>query len=170
MMDKISGNDMKNKTISMVNIVFNMLLEKGFKIGFCESCTGGLISGTFSRIPGASQVLDRSIVTYSNKAKVEEVQVSNESLNKFGAVSKEVALEMAKGMLLHGNLDLALSVTGIAGPATKHDTKPVGLVYICIITKEKYNIIELNLTGNRETIQNKTISRAFVEIRNFLLE
>lgn len=170
MMDKTSGKNMKNKIIEIETIVFNMLLEKGFKIGFCESCTGGLISGAFSRIPGASQVLDRSIVTYSNESKMEEVQVSSNSLNKFGAVSKEVALEMAKGMLLHGNLDLALSVTGIAGPATKYDSKPVGLIYICIITKERHNIIKLNLKGNRETIQNQTVQRAFVEIRNFLLE
>lgn len=170
MMDKTSGNNMKNNTISIATVVFNMLLQKEFKIGFCESCTGGLISGTFSRIPGASQVLDRSIVTYSNEAKMEEVQVSKESLNEFGAVSKEVALEMAKGMLLHGNLDLALSVTGIAGPKTKYDTKPVGLVYICIITKERYNIVELNLSGSRESIQNQTINKAFIEIRNFLLE
>lgn len=170
MTDKTNGKNMKNNTIPIEIEVFNMLLDRGFKIGFCESCTGGLISGTFSRIPGASQVLDRAIVTYSNESKVEEVQVSNQILNEFGAVSKEVALEMAKGMLLHGKLDLALSVTGIAGPATKHDTKPVGLVYICIITKKKYDIIELNLTGNRETIQNKTINRAFVEIRKFLLE
>ena len=170
MMDKISGNNMKNKTISIETIVFNMLLERKFKIGFCESCTGGLISGTFSRIPGASQVLDRSIVTYSNESKIEEVQVSIESLREFGAVSKEVALEMAQGMLLHGNLDLALSVTGIAGPETEYDIKPVGLVYICIATKKKYKIIELNLTGDRETIQNKTVNRAFIEIQNFLIE
>ena len=170
MMDKIGGSNMDNGTMLMENIVFNMLLERNFKIGFCESCTGGLISGTFSRIPGASQVLDRSIVTYSNKSKVEEVQVSIDSLNKYGAVSKEVALEMAKGMLLHGNLDIALSVTGIAGPPTKYDSKPVGLVYICIVTKEKHNIIKLNLTGNRQTIQDETVNRAFIEIRNFLLQ
>ena len=169
-MDKTSGNNMKNKIHSIENIVFNMLLQREIKIGFCESCTGGLISGTFSRIPGASQVLDRSIVTYSNESKMEEVQVSIKSLNKYGAVSKEVALEMAKGMLLHGNLDLVLSVTGVAGPATEYDIKPVGLVYICIATKTKHKIIELNLTGNRETIQNKTINKAFIEIQKFLLE
>lgn len=170
MMVKISGSTMKDKRISIENIVFNILLEKKLKIGFCESCTGGLISGTFSRIAGASQVLDRSIVTYSNESKMEEVQVSGESLNEFGAVSKEVALEMAKGMLLHGNLDLTLSVTGIAGPATEYDLKPVGLVYICIATKVKHRIIELNLVGDRETIQNKTINRAFIEMEKFLLE
>ena len=168
MMGKIGGSNMINEEI--MNEVFNILLERKYKLGFCESCTGGLISGSFSRIPGASKVLDRSIVTYSNESKIEEVQVNKETLNKYGAVSEEVALEMAKGMMAHGNLDLVLSVTGIAGPATKFDTKPVGLVYICIITKDKYNIIKLNLTGDREMIQNKTINRAFIEIRNFLLE
>lgn len=150
-------------------IVFEMLKENNFKIGFCESCTGGLISGKFSRIPGASQVLDRSIVTYSNKAKVEEVQVNIETLNKFGAVSKEVALEMATGMLSHGDLDIALSITGIAGPSSDSSEKPVGLVYICVATKKSFNITELNLNGDRESIQDKATIRAFLEIKNYLL-
>ena len=170
MMAKICGNNMKNNQTPIETMVYDILLQKRFKIGFCESCTGGLISGTFSRIPGASQVLDRSIVTYSNEAKIEEVKVSVDSLKRFGAVSREVALEMAQGMILHGNLDLVLSVTGIAGPQTEYDIKPVGLIYICIVTKLRHKIIELNLEGDRETIQNKTINKAFIEMYNFLLE
>ena len=166
----ISGNNMENKTIEIANIVFKILLEKKFTIGFCESCTGGLISGTFSRIPGASLVLDRSIVTYSNNSKIEEVNVKSETLEKYGAVSEEVALEMAQGMLSHGDLNIALSVTGIAGPPSKHDTKPVGLVYVCIITKDKHKIIKLNLLGDRIEIQNQVVQQAFAEIRNFLME
>lgn len=150
-------------------VVFQMLKKNNYKIGFCESCTGGLISGKFSRIAGVSEVLDRSIVTYSNKSKIEEVKVKPETLKEFGAVSREVALEMANGMLEHGDLDIALSVTGIAGPGSETDTKPVGLVYICIATKNSSKIVELNLTGSRNAIQDKATTRAFLELRNYLL-
>lgn len=155
--------------IPIEEIVFQKLKKNNYKIGFCESCTGGLISGKFSRIPGVSQVLDRSIVTYSNDAKIQEVGVNPKTLEEFGAVSKEVALEMAKGMLEHGDLDIALSITGIAGPAAESDVKPVGLIYICVATKDSFNISKLNLTGSRSAIQNRAVNRAFIEIRNYLL-
>ncbi|AFS78551.1 competence damage-inducible protein A [Gottschalkia acidurici 9a] len=79
--------------------VFKLLNEKNFKIGFCESCTGGLVSSRLTKISGASNVLDRSIITYSNRAKIEEVGVKKETLDLFGAVSEETSIEMAKGLL-----------------------------------------------------------------------
>lgn len=150
-------------------VVFNLLKEKNYKIGFCESCTGGLISSRFSHIPGGSQVFDRSIVTYSNDAKMEEVGVSLSTLENYGAVSKETAMEMANGLLTRKNLDISLAVTGIAGPDGGTEEKPVGLVYLCISTKERSLPIKCNFNGNRESIQNKTATRAFFELRNFLL-
>ncbi len=150
-------------------IVFNLLKEINYKIGFCESCTGGLISSRFSRIPGVSQVFDRSIVTYSNNAKMEELGVNSNTLEKYGAVSEETAIEMANGLLNRDNLDLSLSVTGIAGPDGGTEEKPIGLVYLCISTKDKSIPIKCNFNGNRESIQNKTATRAFFELRKFLL-
>ncbi len=150
-------------------VVFNLLKEKNYKIGFCESCTGGLISSRFSHIPGVSQVFDRSIVTYSNNAKMEEVGVNPRTLENYGAVSKETAMEMANGLLTRKNLDISLAVTGIAGPDGGTEEKPVGLVYLCISTKERSLPIKCNFNGNRESIQNKTATRAFFELRNFLL-
>lgn len=150
-------------------IVFNLLKEINYKIGFCESCTGGLISSRFSRIPGVSQVFDRSIVTYSNNAKMEELGVNSNTLEKYGAVSEETAIEMANGLLNRDNLDLSLSVTGIAGPDGGTEEKPIGLVYLCISTKDKSMPIKCNFNGNRESIQNKTATRAFFELRKFLL-
>lgn len=163
--DYIYGFD--NIPIEMV--VFNLLKEKNYKIGFCESCTGGLISSRLSHIPGVSQVFDRSIVTYSNDAKMEEVGVSPNTLKNYGAVSKETAIEMANGLLTRKNLDISLAVTGIAGPDGGTEEKPVGLVYLCISTKERSLPIKCNFNGNRESIQNKTATRAFFELRNFLL-
>lgn len=150
-------------------VVFEMLKEKNYKIGFCESCTGGLISSRFSRIPGVSQVFDRSIITYSNNAKMEEVGVKSSTLENYTAVSEETAIEMAKGLLTRNSLSLALSVTGIAGPDGGTEEKPVGLVYLCIATKDTIIPIKCNFNGNRESIQNKVATRAFFELRNFLL-
>lgn len=156
--------------IPIEKIVFDMLKEKKYKVGFCESCTGGLISGKLSRIPGASKVFDRSIITYSNQAKIEEVNVSPKTLEEFGPVSEEVALEMAYGMLDHGNLDLAVSVTGLAGPSTESDIHTPGLVYVCIATKNNFKMIQLQLTGDRKHIQNKAVTQVFAEMRKFLLD
>lgn len=150
------------------NIAYELLKKLNYKIGFCESCTGGLLSGKFSRIPGVSQVFDRSIITYSNKAKVEEVKVSDNKLDQFGAVSKETALSMAIGLLNKTNLDLVISTTGYAGPKTNNDKSPVGLVYICIADRNKNKIIKCNFNGNRNSIQDKAVSKCFYELIKFL--
>jgi nicotinamide-nucleotide amidase len=95
-----------------------------------ESCTGGLIAACFTEIAGASDVFERGYVTYSNRAKEELLGVSRETLTRFGAVSRETALEMAQGARKMANTDFAIAVTGIAGPGGGSAEKPVGLVHI----------------------------------------
>lgn len=151
-------------------VVYKLLIDKNLKIGLCESCTGGLISSRFTRIPGASNVLDRGIVTYSSQSKIEELDVDINIIDKFGAVSEETAFAMAEGLLKKTNLDLVLSITGIAGPSGGTDLKPVGLVYICIMDRNKHKIIKFNINGYRASIQNKAATYAFAEIRKFLVE
>ena len=151
-------------------VIYKLLVEKKLKLGLCESCTGGLISSRFTRIPGASNVLDRGIVTYSNQAKIEELDVPSDIIHEFGAVSEETAFAMAKGLLEKTNLDIVLSITGIAGPDGGSNLKPVGLVYICIMDRNKYKIIKNNINGNRISIQNRAATSAFAEIRKFLIE
>lgn len=155
--------------IPMEMAVFNLLKDRNLQIGFCESCTGGLISARFSRIPGVSKVFNRSIVTYSNDSKIEELGVNPETINKYGAVSEETALEMANGMLNRADLDIALSVTGLAGPDGDTKENPIGLVYICISDRLKTRIIKSNFVGNRVIIQDKATMKAFSELRKFLL-
>lgn len=150
-------------------VVFKILKKKNMKIAFCESCTGGLIASKFTRIPGVSEVFDRALVTYSNTSKMEELNVSPDTLIKHGAVSKETAYEMAKGLMEKTGVDVALSVTGIAGPSGGSDTKPVGLVYIGICTKESSKVIESIFNGDRVSIQNRTYLKAFNELRKYLL-
>ena len=139
------------------------------KVAFCESCTGGLISSKFTRIPGASEVFDRGIVTYSIKSKIEELNVKEETIKKYGAVSEQTALEMAKGLLDKTGVDIGLSITGIAGPTNGNEEKPIGLVYIGIATRNNSIVIKSTFTGNRISVQNKAALKAFNELRKFLL-
>jgi nicotinamide-nucleotide amidase len=99
------------------------------KIVTAESCTGGLIAGVLTEIAGSSAVVDRGFVTYSNDAKSEILGVPTDLVARVGAVSKEVAIAMVEGALAHSNADIAVSVTGIAGPGGGSNEKPVGLVY-----------------------------------------
>lgn len=99
----------------------------GLKITTAESCTGGLLSGAITEIAGSSDIFDRGFVTYTNEAKVEMLGVRAETLDSFGAVSEQVALQMAEGALQNSKADIAVSVTGIAGPGGS-DFKPEGRV------------------------------------------
>ncbi|MGL4395012.1 MAG: CinA family protein, partial [Hyphomicrobium sp.] len=100
-----------------------------------ESCTGGLIGALLTSIAGASDVFDRGFITYSNAAKTDMLGVPAADIATFGAVSREVATGMTKGALANSNADIAVSVTGIAGPGGGSDGKPVGLVYIAAIRR-----------------------------------
>jgi nicotinamide-nucleotide amidase len=103
---------------------------KGFKIATAESCTGGLIAGLLTEIPGSSDVVERGFVTYSDKAKEEMLGVPSALIRQHGAVSEQVARVMAEGAIRNSTAQLSVAVTGIAGPGGGSDEKPVGLVHI----------------------------------------
>jgi nicotinamide-nucleotide amidase len=109
--------------------------SKKLTLATAESCTGGLVAAALSEIPGSSLVLDRGFVTYSNEAKRQMLGVSPATIDVYGAVSAECAEEMAKGALAHASVDLAISITGIAGPTGGVPGKPVGLVYFCAASR-----------------------------------
>jgi nicotinamide-nucleotide amidase len=104
----------------------------GLMLATAESCTGGLIAGALTEIAGSSSVLERGFVTYSNEAKTELLSVPSELIGRLGAVSAEVAEAMAVGAVGHSRADVAVAVTGIAGPGGETPGKPVGLVYFGI--------------------------------------
>ena len=114
----------------LAQVVADRLMEQGLTLSSAESCTGGMFASTMTDIPGISQCFDRGLVTYSNQAKMEELGVSAGTLEKFGAVSEETALEMVEGLKRVSDSDVCISVTGIAGPGGGSEEKPVGLVYI----------------------------------------
>ena len=126
----------------LVDVVGKLLLEKHITISCAESCTGGLFAAALTDIPGISEVFERGIVTYSNRAKMEELGVKAETLDKFGAVSPETACEMASGLAEKTGSDLCISVTGIAGPGGGTAEKPVGLAYIGIAYKGQVKAVK----------------------------
>jgi nicotinamide-nucleotide amidase len=115
--------------------LLDLCKDKELTLATAESCTGGLVAATLSEIPGSSSVLDRGFVTYSNKAKQQMLGVTPATIDVYGAVSTECAEEMAKGALAHAAVDLAISITGIAGPTGAVLGKPIGLVYFCAASR-----------------------------------
>ena len=135
----------------LADVVANMLLDKNITISCAESCTGGLFAGTLINTDGISKVFDRGIVTYSNEAKIKELGVKAETLDTFGAVSPETAAALAEGIRAKTGTDMAVSVTGIAGPGGGSADKPVGLVYIGIAYDGKTDVVKAqmrNVTRN----------------------
>ncbi len=139
--------------------IAKILIRKNMTITFAESCTGGLLAKTFTDIPGVSEVFFGSVVTYANDAKHKLLGVCEKTLQSYGAVSKQTAYEMAKGARLLFSSDIAVSVTGIAGPGGGSKEKPVGLVYIGISTQEKtktYRLLASDKNG-REGVRNTVL-------------
>ncbi len=135
---------------------------KGLTIATAESCTGGLIAGLLTEIPGSSDVLDRGFVTYSDAAKKEMLGVPHELLAMHGAVSQAVAAAMAEGVLDHSWAQLAVAVTGIAGPGGGSAEKPVGLVFIAAMREGGTAVVERHLFGDigREQVRLATVEAA----------
>ncbi|MDV7341444.1 CinA family protein [Terasakiella sp. A23] len=149
----------------MFDEIATKTLEKcrvqGLSVATAESCTGGLIAGALTAITGSSDVVDRGFVTYSNQAKNEMLDVSEDDLNRFGAVSDVVAKEMAEGGLKAAGTDLCVAVTGIAGPGGGSKEKPVGLVYLACARKGADTIVERQeFDGDRDAVRAQTVERA----------
>ena len=125
--------DMDDVLIGQAEALLARCREHGIRIATAESCTGGLIAAALTEIAGSSDVFERGFVTYSNEAKIELLGVPAELIAREGAVSEAVARAMAQGALDHANADLALAVTGIAGPGGGSADKPVGLVHIAAV-------------------------------------
>ncbi len=139
----------------------------GLRIATAESCTGGLIAASLAAVPGASAALERGFVTYSNEAKTELLGVPAELIRERGAVSREVALAMVEGALAHSPAEIAVAVTGIAGPDGGSDAKPVGLVHIATARRDGERLHEEKRYGDigRHEIQLQTTLDALALMR-----
>jgi nicotinamide-nucleotide amidase len=133
----------------------------GTKLATAESCTGGAIAAALTDIAGSSDVFERGFVVYSNEAKTELLGVPAALIDRHGAVSDVVAAAMAEGALAHSHADLAVSVTGIAGPGGGTPKKPVGLVYIGCVRRGGAPAVERHVfAGNRAAVRAATVQRA----------
>ena len=138
---------------------------QGLKIATAESCTGGLIAASLTAVAGSSDVFERGWVTYSNQAKSESLGVPSELIAEKGAVSLEVAEAMAKGALRRSQADVAVSVTGVAGPGGGSEEKPVGLVFIGLARKDGWSQVERCMfPGNRDAVRAHTVARALAHL------
>jgi nicotinamide-nucleotide amidase len=135
---------------------------RGLKIATAESCTGGLVAAALTEIPGSSDVVERGFVTYSNEAKHEMLGVPNAILRKFGAVSRQTAQAMARGALKNSAADIAVSITGIAGPGGATPGKPVGLVHFAAAARGGRLIARAKKFGDigRRKVRQKSVDEA----------
>lgn len=140
--------------------VVDKLIEKHLKISTVESCTGGMVASTLVDVAGVSEVFGEGYITYSNEAKMKLVNVSEETLELHGAVSEEVASEMAIGCAENANSEIAIATTGIAGPDGGTEKKPVGLVYIACYFRGNI-VVEKNIfKGSRTQVREETVLKA----------
>jgi len=133
-----------------------------------ESCTGGLLAATLTDIPGSSEYFDRGFITYSNSAKQEVLGVHSETLEKFGAVSEEVAKEMAEGALKNSHAQIAVAITGIAGPDGGTENKPVGSVCIAWAhLGSSAKTVTMHFNGDRVSIRVRAVKCALEELLHY---
>jgi len=159
---------MKSADEQILQSVSSMLIKYKLKIATAESCTGGLIAHSLTNISGSSDFFECGIVSYSNRAKTERLDISEELLNEYGAVSKPVAKAMAKGVRKKTDVDIGISTTGIAGPTGGTKEKPVGLVFIGLSTRTNTIVKKYQFKGSRLENKQSTCNAALNMLYEYL--
>jgi len=159
-----------NKEIKVLAEEFGAILtRKHLKIATAESCTGGGLGFALTSIAGSSTWYERGFITYSNEAKIELLDVKQQTLETFGAVSEETARSMAVGALVNSQADISVAITGIAGPSGGTPDKPVGTVWIAYAGKQLVTDTEVNIfPGDRHAVREATIQRALQHLITFI--
>lgn len=157
-------------SVTLEKAVVDLLIANKLTVSCAESCTGGMLSARLINVPGVSEVYKSGYITYSNKSKRKLLGIKKRLLEKYGAVSAEVAEEMVRGTAEISKADVTVSITGLAGPGGATELKPVGLVFIACNVKGKITVKEFHFTGNREKIRESSVSAALVLMRQCILE
>lgn len=155
---------------NLEEVVGKLLIDSQLTIATAESCTGGLLAGRLINYPGISSVFMEGVITYSNDSKIQLLGVKPETLQQYGAVSKETAAEMAQGVAKLGNRDIGIGITGIAGPDGGRKDKPVGLMYLGIYIKGELHTKELFFKGDRQKLRNFAVTQTLCWLRRLLVE
>jgi len=159
----------RNDNDKLNEVVGNMLLKNKFTLSVAESCTGGYLAKIITDVPGSSKYFKGGIIAYSNDVKISDLGVSEKILNKKGAVSSDVAKDMAKGIRQKYNTNIGLSTTGIAGPEGGSIDKPVGLVYIGLSTEDREESFKFNFSISRKKNKLMFSQGALNILREYLL-
>ncbi len=160
------ANEVQNLTRQLAEC----LVRRGQRICTAESCTGGLIAKTFTDLAGSSEWFDRGFVTYSNQSKIDMLGVCAETLAQYGAVSQQVAAEMVAGAISHSEAQLAIAVTGIAGPGGGSEEKPVGTVWFGFVCDGKISTEQRHFDGDRGAVRQNSLHFAIEKILHLVQE
>lgn len=158
------------ESTTLEKAVVELLLANQLTVTCAESCTGGMLSARLINVPGVSEIYKAGYVTYSNKAKRKLLGVKKATLQKYGAVSRQTAEEMVKGLVFNSKSDVGVAVTGLAGPDGGTKEKPVGLVYIACSVKGSVTVKEFHFNGNRMKIREASVMSALMLMRSCVLE
>ena len=140
--------------------LIQILQDKNLSISVAESCTGGNLSALLSSQSGASNYFERGFISYSNQAKIDMLGVQKSTLDKFGAVSEQTAAEMASGVIQHSNSNIAIAITGIAGPTGGSKDKPVGMVCFGFCILGKHHTSTQHFSGDRSSVVKQSVDFA----------
>jgi PncC family amidohydrolase len=148
--------------------VVTLFKKKQYTLSVCESCTGGMLGSIITRIPGVSRFFKGGVIAYSNEVKKRVVGVNARTLKKFGAVSPEVAVQMARCIRKRFTTHIGVAITGIAGPSGGTRLKPVGLVYIAVVTHQDTTVEQHVLDGDRHQIRKRACREALLSLLHVL--
>ncbi len=157
-----------NESLPKEELLASLLEKKGLHISFAESCTAGLAAARLVNVSGVSAVFGASFVTYANEAKIKFVSVSPDTLAAFGAVSEEVAREMAKGCALAAHAEVGVGISGIAGPSGGTAAKPVGTVCFGFYTPAGLESATAHFNGDRASVRSQAVNYAFDTLLSLL--
>ncbi|MFX1392377.1 MAG: CinA family protein [Promethearchaeota archaeon] len=156
--------------IERIANIIQKFSEKKILIAIAESCTGGYVSHMFTNISGASKIFERGVITYGNQAKIDILKVNPKDLDKYGAVSEEIAHQMAYNVRVMSKLcDIGIGITGIAGPTGGTPEKPVGLVFIGFSTEKENFVKKFNFKTDRITFKKKVLKEVVDFLENYPL-
>jgi nicotinamide-nucleotide amidase len=167
--DRLGSHVYATRGESMEEVLVQLLKERGISLSAAESCTGGMLASRIVNVPGVSEVFDRGFVTYSNNSKTEELGVLKDTIQLYGAVSRETAMEMVTRLVQKTGTRAGIAITGIAGPDGGTADKPAGLVYIAVSLDNKEVCSEFKFIGDRERVRNMACLNAMNILRKMIL-
>ena len=154
--------------LERIEKIIQQFAKNQISLSLAESCTGGYISHMITNISGASKIFERGIVSYSNQTKIELLNINPQDIENFGAVSEQVAKQMAENIRIQSKVDIGIGITGIAGPTGDTPTKPLGLVYIGFSTEQETVVKEFVFKTDRLKFKDKVLNEVLTYLEDYI--